>query len=73
MIIIRHASCMYYSPHTHHVHIRFWWCLAGAAMGSPLSPIVANIYMEHFETRALETAPHPQAFGRGMWMTLLSS
>ena len=45
----------------------------GAAMGSPLSPIVANIYMEHFETRALETAPHPQAFGKGMWMTLLSS
>ena len=31
----------------------------GAAKGSPLSPIVANIYMEHFETRALETAPHP--------------
>ena len=31
----------------------------GVAMGSPLSPIVANIYMEHFETRALETAPHP--------------
>ena len=45
----------------------------GAAMGSPLSPIVANIYMEHFETRALETAPHPQAFGRGLWMTHLSS
>ena len=33
----------------------------GAAMGSPLSPIVANIYMEHFETKALETAPHPQS------------
>ena len=31
----------------------------GAAMGSPLSPIVANIYMEHFETKAIETAPHP--------------
>ena len=31
----------------------------GAAMGSPLSPIVANIYMEHYETKALETAPHP--------------
>ena len=45
----------------------------GAAMGSPLSPIVANICMEHFETRALETAPHPQASGRGMWMTLLLS
>ena len=33
----------------------------GAAMGSPLSPIVANIYMEHFETKALETAPHPSS------------
>ena len=31
----------------------------GAAMGLPLSPIVANISMEHFETKALETAPHP--------------
>ena len=30
----------------------------GAAMGSPLSPIVANLYMEHFEARALETTPH---------------
>ena len=28
-------------------------------MGSLLSPIVANIYMKHFETKALETAPHP--------------
>ena len=35
----------------------------GAAMGSLLSPIVANIYMEHFETKALETAPHPP----GLW------
>ena len=44
----------------------------GAAMGSSLSPIVANIYMEHFETKALETAPHPQPSGRDLWMTLLS-
>ena len=29
----------------------------GAAMGSPISPIVANLYMEHFESRALDTAP----------------
>ena len=29
----------------------------GAAMGSPISPIVANLYMEYFESRALETAP----------------
>ena len=38
----------------------------GAAMGSPLSPIIANIYMEHFETRALETAPHPPHSGRDL-------
>ena len=30
-----------------------------AAMGSPLSPTVANIFMENFEKEALETAPHP--------------
>jgi hypothetical protein len=31
----------------------------GAAMGSPVSPIVANIYMEKFEARALATAANP--------------
>ena len=31
----------------------------GAAMGSPVSPIVANIYMEAFENRAISTALHP--------------
>ena len=29
----------------------------GAVMASPISPIVANLYMEHFESRALDTAP----------------
>ena len=28
-------------------------------MGSPLSPIVANIFMEDFETKVLETVPQP--------------
>ena len=28
-------------------------------MGSPLSPIVANIFMEKFKTEALETEPRP--------------
>ena len=31
----------------------------GAAMGSPVSPVVANIYMEMFEELALRTATHP--------------
>ena len=38
---------------------QYYQQLEGAAMGSPLSPIVANIFMEHFEKEALETAPHP--------------
>ena len=28
-------------------------------MGSPISPLVANLYMKHFEQLALTTAPHP--------------
>ena len=36
----------------------------GAAMGSPVSPIVANIYMEAFEDRAINTALHPPRIWR---------
>ena len=35
---------------------RFYEQMEGAAMGNPLSPVVANIYMEHFEELALESA-----------------
>ena len=38
---------------------KYYEQLEGAAMGSPLSPIIANIYMEEFETKALSTALHP--------------
>ena len=34
----------------------------GAAMGSPVSPIVANLYMEFLEQKALSTAPTPPRF-----------
>lgn len=30
-----------------------------AAMGSPVSPVIANIYMEHFGENALSTARNP--------------
>ena len=36
----------------------------GAAMGSPISPIVANLYMEQFENQAINTAPQPPPFWR---------
>ena len=45
----------------------------GAAMGSPVSPIVANLYMEYLEQKALSTAPNPLGSGTGLWMTPLSS
>ena len=31
----------------------------GAAMGSPVSPIVANLYMEYLEQKTVSTAPTP--------------
>ena len=33
----------------------------GVAMGSPLSPVIANFYMEDFETKAIEKATHKPA------------
>ena len=36
----------------------------GTAMGSPLSPVVANLYMEDLEVRAIATARHPPKFYR---------
>ena len=38
---------------------QYYQQMEGAAMGSPLSPIIVNIFMEHFEEQALESAPHP--------------
>ena len=52
---------------------QFYQQIEGAAMSSPLSPIVANIFMQKFEEEALATAPHPQVYGKGMWMILLLS
>ena len=36
----------------------FYTQLEGAAMGSPVSPLVANIFMEEFEVKALKSFPH---------------
>ena len=37
---------------------QFYEQVEGAAMGSPVSPIVANLYMEYLEQKALSTAHH---------------
>ena len=52
---------------------QFFEQVEGVAMGSPVSPIVANLYMEYLEQKALSTAPHPLGFGTGLWMTPLLS
>ena len=51
---------------------QFYEQVDGVAMGSPVSPIVTNLYMEYFEQRALSTAP-PPGFGAGMWIIHFSS
>ena len=52
---------------------QFYEQVEGAAMGSPVSPIVANLYMEYLEQKGLSTAPTPPSSGTGMWMTPLLS
>ena len=36
----------------------------GAAMGSPISPLIANLFMEKFEVKVLSSAPHPNIWLR---------
>ena len=38
---------------------KYYEQVEGAAMGSPISPVVANLYMENFEVTAINTSPHP--------------
>ena len=45
---------------------KFYDQIEGAAMGSPISPIVANLYMEYFERKALVSAINSSRYGLGL-------
>ena len=49
---------------------RYYEHLEGAAMGSPISPIVTYIFMENFEKTLSTAANHPKLW-RGMLMISL--
>ena len=52
---------------------KFYGQVEGVAMGSMVSPILANLYMEHFEGEVFRSASHLPGVGIGLWVTLLSS
>ena len=52
---------------------QFYEQVEDAAMGSPVSPIVAIQYLEYLEQKALSTAQTPPGSGTGLLMTPLSS
>ena len=46
--------------HTYfHFQGKYYEWVHDAAMGSPISPLIANLFMEELEVEALSTAPHP--------------
>ena len=38
----------------------------GVAMGSPISPLMANLFLEEFEVKAISSDPNPLIYGSGL-------
>ena len=51
---------------------QFYEQVKGRSMHSPVRPIIANLYMEYFEQKALSNAPHTRLHA-SIWMKHLSS
>ena len=52
---------------------KYYEQVQGAAMTAPISPLIANIFMEEFEVKAFNSFPHPLPFASGLLMIPLSS
>ena len=50
--------------------VQYYEKVEGVAIGSSVSPIVANLYMEYFELKALSTATYPPKYCSGTGMAL---
>ena len=51
---------------------QFYEKVEDVAMGSPVSPTVANLYMEYFEQKDLSTAPSPRIWHRYVDYTVVN-
>lgn len=49
---------------TTYFSVQYYQQKDGTAMGSPVSPVVANIFMEHIEKQAIRSSPYPIRFWR---------
>ena len=45
---------------------KYYEQVEGATIGSPISPIVINLYMKDFKVKAMNTSPHPLWCGRDL-------
>ena len=45
---------------------KYYEQVLGAAMGSPISPLTANLFMEEFKVKAISSVEHPPCMQRFM-------